>query len=72
MSIIVDLKGDEDGGAEGNLESLEKLAKDVSEISAWCACAGIQMLSVYERTGTFCLVYDNHTVAVRTLHSGAS
>jgi dehydrodolichyl diphosphate syntase complex subunit NUS1 len=31
---------------------LDKLIDEVSEISCWCASAGIPRLSVYERTGT--------------------
>ena len=32
-------------------DGLEKLLDEVAEISAWCACAGISTLSVYERSG---------------------
>lgn len=46
LSVILDLKEEEQGFA-----GLEKLLDDVAEISAWCAGAGIPMLSVYERTG---------------------
>lgn len=48
LSVILDLKGNE-GGTTG----LESLMDEVAEISAWCICAGIPMLSVYERTGSF-------------------
>lgn len=41
VSVILDL------GSDG----LDKLIEDVSEISCWCASAGIPQLSVYERTG---------------------
>lgn len=44
LSVILTLKGEEDGG-------LEALMEDVAELSAWCACAGIPVLSVYERSG---------------------
>ena len=37
-------------GGEGGLEAL---MRDVGDVSAWCACAGIPMLSVYEPSGTF-------------------
>lgn len=30
---------------------LEVLVDEVAEIAAWCACVGIPMLSVYEKTG---------------------
>lgn len=35
--------------------ALEKLANGVAEIAAWCACVGIETLSVYERSGMFSL-----------------
>lgn len=47
LSVILELKEEERGGA-----GLEELVDDVAEISAWCVCVGIPMLSVYERTGT--------------------
>lgn len=47
LSVILELKEEERGGA-----GLEALVDDVAEISAWCACVGIPMLSIYERTGT--------------------
>ena len=46
LSVILEWKGG-DGGAVG----VEALMDDVAEISAWCACVGIPMLSIYERTG---------------------
>lgn len=46
LSVILELKQEERG-----LAGLEKLLDDIAEISAWCAGAGIPMLSVYERTG---------------------
>jgi dehydrodolichyl diphosphate syntase complex subunit NUS1 len=44
LSVILTLKGEEDGG-------LETLMDDVSELGAWCASAGIPILSVYEKSG---------------------
>jgi len=46
LSVILKL---EEGGKAG--PGLEALMDEVAEISAWCACAGIPMLSIYERTG---------------------
>ena len=46
LSVILELKGVERGTA-----GLEGLMDDLAEISAWCACVGIPMLSVYEKTG---------------------
>lgn len=46
LTVILELKEEEQG-----FVGLEKLLDDVAEISAWCAGAGIPMLSVYERTG---------------------
>lgn len=49
LSVIVDLKADDGGGAK--TEGLTKLLEDVAELSAWCVCAHIPMLSIYERSG---------------------
>ena len=46
LSMILDLsESDQDGAA------LESLVNDVCECAAWTACAGVPMLSIYERTG---------------------
>jgi dehydrodolichyl diphosphate syntase complex subunit NUS1 len=48
LSVILDFhESDEDQGNAG----LEGLVNDVCEIAAWCACAGIPLLSVYEKRG---------------------
>jgi dehydrodolichyl diphosphate syntase complex subunit NUS1 len=44
LSVILTLKGEEDGG-------LEALMDEVGELCAWCASAGIPLLSVYEKSG---------------------
>ena len=44
--MILELKGEERGTA-----GLEALMDELAEISAWCSCVGIPMLSVYERRG---------------------
>jgi dehydrodolichyl diphosphate syntase complex subunit NUS1 len=46
LSVILKLEDGGKGGAE-----LGALVDEVSEIAAWCACAGIPKLSVYEQTG---------------------
>lgn len=46
LSVILELKGVGRGST-----GLEGLMDEVAEISAWCACVGIPMLSVYEKTG---------------------
>ena len=46
ISVVLELKGEERGSAR-----LEGLMEEVAEISAWCACVGIPLLSVYEKTG---------------------
>ena len=46
LSVILELKGEDKGQA-----GLEALMDEVAEISAWCTCVGIHMLSVYEKTG---------------------
>jgi len=45
--VILKLEGGK-GGA-----GLEALLDEVAEVSAWCACAGIPMLSIYEKTGVY-------------------
>ncbi|KAF1986144.1 Undecaprenyl diphosphate synthase [Aulographum hederae CBS 113979] len=45
LSVI--LQFDEEDGEAG----LGRLVSEVAEVAAWCACAGIPVLSVYERTG---------------------
>jgi dehydrodolichyl diphosphate syntase complex subunit NUS1 len=32
---------------------LDRLIDETAELATWCACAGIPMLSVYEKTGTY-------------------
>ena len=44
LSVILTLKGEEDGG-------LEALLDEVAELCAWCASADIPLLSVYEKSG---------------------
>ena len=48
LSVILERRAEDDYGEEAGLEAL---LDQVAEVSAWCACAGIPMLSVYERTG---------------------
>ncbi|OBT66397.1 hypothetical protein VE03_04912 [Pseudogymnoascus sp. 23342-1-I1] len=45
LSVILKLEEGKGGAA------LETLLDEVAEVCAWCACAGIPMLSIYERTG---------------------
>ncbi len=46
LSVI--LKVEEGGRGDAGLDAL---MDEVAEVSAWCACAGIPMLSIYEKTG---------------------
>ncbi|KAI9848381.1 MAG: hypothetical protein M1838_000537 [Thelocarpon superellum] len=46
LSVVLELEDRRDGG-----RGLSGLVDDLSEIAAWCACAKIPILSVYERTG---------------------
>lgn len=55
VSIILTL---EEGGSRRDAK--EKLIKEIADVAAWCASAGINMLSVYERTGI--LKGDNDTL----------
>ena len=49
LSIILNL--DNEDGSQRRSEALSKLIDDVAEVVAWCTCASIPVLSVYERTG---------------------
>lgn len=62
ISVILDREDNpaDPSGAPG----LEQLVDDVAEIAAWCACAGIPTLSVYEKTG---LLKTSHN-HIRTTH----
>jgi len=55
LSVIVDLAGNH--GRRNEAEGLSKLIEDAAEIAAWCTCASIPMLSIYERTGKFVFVF---------------
>ena len=55
LSIILELRGEERGMA-----GVEALMDEVAEISAWCSCVGIPMLSVYEKTGML-LICGRHS-----------
>lgn len=48
LSVILKLEEGKGGAA------LETLLDEVAEVCAWCACVGIPMLSIYERTGMYC------------------
>jgi dehydrodolichyl diphosphate syntase complex subunit NUS1 len=56
LSVILKLEEGKGGAA------LEALLDDVAEVSAWCACVGIPMLSIYERTGMYCR-HKLHTIS---------
>lgn len=45
LSVIVDLN------EEDRVEAVQRLIGEVAELASWCACVGIEMLSVYEKTG---------------------
>jgi len=65
LSVILKL---EDGGRGGT--GLEALVDEVAEIAAWCACAGIPMLSIYEKTGMLkSYVPATHRAVTRKLSS---
>lgn len=53
ISVILELKGEERGSA-----GLDGLLDEVAEISAWCACVGIPMLSIFEKTGRLLFFRD--------------
>jgi dehydrodolichyl diphosphate syntase complex subunit NUS1 len=43
--ILTSEEGERSGG------DLERLINETADIATWCACAGIPMLSVYEKSG---------------------
>jgi len=47
LSVILEL---ENGGG-GRNDRLETLVAEACEVAAWSACAGVSMLSIYEKTG---------------------
>ncbi|KAF2435607.1 Undecaprenyl diphosphate synthase [Tothia fuscella] len=65
LSVILSVNTDDDRGA-----GLEQLVHEVSEISAWCASAGIPALSIYERTGILKnYIPQTHHTITRTLQA---
>lgn len=65
LSVIVERSSD----ARGR-DGLEKLLDEAAEISAWCACAGIPTLSIYERSGVLKnYIPTLHKVVASKLHA---
>ncbi|QDS68109.1 hypothetical protein FKW77_010161 [Venturia effusa] len=65
LSVILQLNPDED-----RVNALETLVHEVSEVTAWCASAGIPFLSVYERTGILkSYIPQTHNTVTRTLQA---
>jgi len=65
LSVVLQLSPDEDRAA-----SLETLVHEVSEVTAWCASAGIPFLSIYERTGILkSYIPQTHHTITRTLQA---
>jgi len=61
ISVILKL---EDGGRGG--AGLEALVDEAAEIAAWCACIGIPMLSIYEKTGQWNQYICNKLILIRS------
>ena len=65
LSVVIQRSPD----AQGR-DGLEKLLDHAAEISAWCVCAGIPTLSIYERTGVLKnYIPTMHKVAAAKLHA---
>lgn len=65
LSVILQLNPNED-----RANALETLVHEVSEVTAWCASAGIPFLSVYERTGILkSYIPQTHNTITRTLQA---
>lgn len=60
LSVVLKLDSTAKGGA-----SLEALVDEAAEITAWCACAGIPMLSIYERSGRYSLFHAEQILIQR-------
>ena len=53
----------------GDGAGLEALLDEVAEVAAWCACVGIPVLSVYERTGALkTYIPATHRAVATKLH----
>lgn len=65
LSVILELSKQ-----ENEMSAMETLLDNVAEISAWCACVGIPMLSVYEKTGMLKnYIPTTHKTVAAKLHS---
>lgn len=65
LSVILQLNPDED-----RANALETLVHEVSEVTAWCASAGIPFLSIYERSGILkSYIPQTHNTITRTLQA---
>ena len=65
LSVILELQSEEKGGA-----GLVALLDEVAELSAWCASAGIPVLSIYEKTGILkSYIPASHRAVATKLHS---
>jgi len=65
LSVILQLNTEDERGA-----GLETLVHELSEVTAWCASAGIPLLSVYERTGILkSYIPQTHHTITRTLQA---
>ncbi|MCJ1434676.1 hypothetical protein MMC27_004045 [Xylographa pallens] len=62
LSVILELQLGDGAG-------LEALLDEVAEVAAWCACVGIPVLSVYERTGALkTYIPATHRAVATKLH----
>lgn len=64
LSVVLELRGEERGSAR-----LEGLMEEVAEISAWCACVGIPLLSVYEKTGRKSSIFEEAVFLTSNRHT---
>ncbi|MCJ1474285.1 hypothetical protein MMC13_002943 [Lambiella insularis] len=64
LSVILELQEGNDGAG------LELLLDEVAELSAWCACVGIPMLSIYEKSGALKnWIPSTHRAVATKLHA---
>jgi dehydrodolichyl diphosphate syntase complex subunit NUS1 len=65
LSVVIERSPDVRGR-----DGLDKLLDEAAEISAWCVCAGIPTLSIYEQSGVLKnYIPTMHKVAAAKLHA---
>ena len=70
LSVVLELPSGSRSSSGSHQQGLAVLLDNVAEIAAWCASAGIPMLSVYEATGALkAYIPDTHRAVAAKLHA---